>query len=144
MPNYLFHKNSSPKTLTMKKLFINRQVALSTGFFLVFPSLYFIVSAWFNYGLGFSPFWKVIEPIFEKPGNRQFGFNINMLILLGPLLAILVNLPQVMQVHLLSKQQEVNVHFAFKKYSWSWIIISAGVFCLAALFLYMLMENCNC
>lgn len=128
----------------MKKLIINRPFAISTGFLLVFPAFYFIVSAWLNYGLGFSSLWKVIEPIFEKPGNKQLGFNINLLILFGPLLAILVNLPQVMQLHLASEPEELNVHFVFKKYSWSWIIIGAAGFCLAALFFYLLMENCNC
>ncbi len=128
----------------MKKVLINHPFALSAGFVLVFPALYFIVSAWLNYGLGFSPFWKVIEPIFEKPGNKQFGFNINLLIVFGPLLAILINLPQVMQLHLVAEPEELKVHFAFKKYSWSWIIIAAGTFCLAALFLYLFVENCNC
>lgn len=128
----------------MKKVLINRPFVLLAGFALVFPALYFIVSAWLNYGLGFSPFWKVIEPIFEKPENKQFGFNINLLILMGPLLAILINLPQVMQLHLSTEPEELNVHLAFKKYSWSWMIIGASSFCLAALFFYLIAENCNC
>lgn len=128
----------------MKKLLVNRPFALSTGFLLVFPALYFIVSAWLNYGLGFSMLWKVIEPVFEKPGNKQFGFNINLPILIGPLLAILVNLPQVMQLHSVAEPEELNVHLALKKYSWSCIIISVAAFCLAALFFYLIAENCNC
>lgn len=128
----------------MKKLLFNRPFALSTAFLLVFPALYFIVSSWLNYGLGFSPFWKVIEPIFEKPENKQFGFNINLLILLGLLLAILVNLPQLMQLHLSTEPEELNVHLAIKKYSWSWMIVGAAIFCLAALFFYLVKENCNC
>jgi len=126
----------------MKKVLINRPIALSAGFVLVFPALYFIVSAWLNYGLGFSPFWKVIEPVFENPKNKQLGFN--LIILFGPLLAVLVNLPQVMQLHFTSKMEEVNIYFSFKKYSWSWIIIAATAFCFAALFFYLLIENCNC
>ena len=132
------------KTSTMKKVLLNRPFALSAGFMLVFPALYFIVSAWLNYGLGFSPLWKIIEPIFENPENKKFGFNINLLILFGPLLAILINLPLVMQLVMSRTPEEVNVHIAFKKYSWSWIIIGAGTFCLAALFFYLLLENCNC
>ncbi len=128
----------------MKKLFFNRPFALSAGFTLILPALCFMISASLNYGIGFSLFWKVIEPIFEKPENKQFGFNINLLILFGPLLAILINLPLVMQLYMSHTPEEVNVHFAFKKFSWSWIIIGAGTFCLAALFFYLLVENCNC
>jgi hypothetical protein len=128
----------------MKKVHLNRQFAFSAGFMLVFPALYFIVSAWLNYGLGFSALWKIIEPIFEKPGNKQFAFIINLLILFGPLLAIFINLPLVMQLFMSRTPEEVNVHFAFKKYGWSWIIIGTGIFCLAALFFYLLVENCNC
>jgi hypothetical protein len=81
----------------MKKVLLNRPFALSAGFMLVFPALYFIVSAWLNYGLSFSPLWKIIEPIFENPETNSW-LNINLLILFGPLLAIFINLPLVMQL----------------------------------------------
>jgi hypothetical protein len=68
----------------MKKQIVSQPIALIAGAFLVIPTLYFIFSALLNYGLNIPGPWSLIGPIFEKPGNKQLGLNINMLILLGP------------------------------------------------------------
>ena len=128
----------------MKKVFLTRPMAVSAGILLVLPSLYFIISALLNYSFGLPSLWRVIEPIFDKPENKHLGFNINLLIILGPFLALVLNLPQVMHLHFISNPEELTVQFAIKKYGWSWIIISAALFCLASIALYLFAENCTC
>ncbi|MCW3108171.1 MAG: hypothetical protein JWQ09_2677 [Segetibacter sp.] len=128
----------------MKKIILIRPLALVSGAFLVLPSLYFIVSAWLNYGMGWPALWKVIEPVFDKPENKTFGFNINVLILFGPLVAILINLPQVVHLHFSKSDEEVYVYLSASRFKYSWLIIAAGTFCLGTLFFYLIAENCLC
>ncbi len=128
----------------MKKQIISQPIALLAGGLLVIPSLYFILSALLNYEFGIPGLWSSIESIFEKPGNKQLGLNINLLILFGPLVAILINLTQVMNVAFKKDVSSFNFEIELKKYSWNWMVIAAGLFCLGALFLYMVGENCKC
>lgn len=126
----------------MKKLIINQPFSLAAGTLMVLPTLYFIISGFLNYSLGFPVLWSVIQPIFENPGNKNLGWNINLLLLFGPLIAILLNLPQVVRI-MLSDPLHVDLHLQFKKHGWSWLIILAGAFCLGCLFVYLLGENCR-
>lgn len=73
------------------------------------PCIVFIVAVWLNYALGLSPFRKVIEPIFEKRGNNQFGFNINLLILVGPMLSIPPQSSEGFAASFASGSEELNV-----------------------------------
>lgn len=127
----------------MKKTLITRPVALSAGILLVIPTLYFVVSAWLNYAVGFSTLWRIIEPIFEKAENKTLGLNLNLLISCGPVLAILINLPQVLHIRLQNAEDELHAHVVAKKYGWNWIVISAATLCLAALGMYLVGENCR-
>jgi hypothetical protein len=128
----------------MKKQFISQPIALLSGWLLVIPSLYFILSALLNYEFGIPGLWSSIESIFEKPGNKQLGLNINLLILFGPLVAILINLTQVMNVVFKKDISSFNLEVELKRYSSNWMVIAAGSLCLASLFLYLLGENFNC
>ncbi len=128
----------------MKKQIVSQPIALLAGWLLVIPSLYFILSALLNYEFGIPGLWSSIESIFEKPENKHLGLNINLLILFGPLVAILINLTQVMNVAFKKDVSSFNFEVEIKRYSYNWIVIVAGLFCLAAIFLYLLGENCNC
>lgn len=128
----------------MKKLLLTRPLALCAGILLVLPSLYFVVSALLNYGLGFAALWKLIEPIFNKPENKSLGFNINIVILFGPLVAILINLPQVVQLHFSRMEDEVYINLSISKYRYSWMVVAAGIGCLGIMFFYLVAENICC
>ena len=75
----------------MKTPLLQTRWTFFAGALLAFPAAYFVSSAIMNYGLGIDWLWKPIEPIFEKPANQHFGWNINMLIILGPIVAVLIN-----------------------------------------------------
>jgi hypothetical protein len=128
----------------MKKAFLNPHLAGIIAASLVIPSLYFIISAFLNYGLGVSGPWSLIEPIFERPENKSLGLNINLLIIFGPIAACIISLFQVMQLDWRKEKEHVNINAAFLVRSYHWIIIAASLFCTASLLLYFLGENCNC
>jgi hypothetical protein len=125
----------------MKKIILNRNVALITGLLLIFPTAYFIVSAWLNFSFGYPTFWTVIEPVFLNPANKKMGFNINLLILFGPAVAILINLRQVIQWKVSSSPEALHIQLQVKKYTWNWISIFTATFCLGTLALYLVAEN---
>jgi hypothetical protein len=128
----------------MKKQLISQPVAFVAGVVFVVPSLYFIISALLNYGFGIHGMWSLIEPIFDKPENKGLGFNVNLLIVFGPLLSLLINLPLVIHVTKTKVDDRLTLNLQFMLYHWSWLIITAALFCLASLGLYMIGENCNC
>ncbi len=128
----------------MKKQMVSQPIALLAGWLLVIPSLYFILSALLNYEFGIPGLWSSIESIFEKPGNKQLGLNVNLLILFGPLGAILINLEQVINIAFKKDASSFHFDIEVRSNSSNWIVIAAGLFCLAAIFLYLLEENCKC
>ena len=112
-----------------------------TGALLALPAAYFVSSAIMNYGLGIDWLWKPIEPIFEKPANKHFGWNINMLILFGPIIALLINALSLAYLRF----EKVGNYFKLEIYirrNWlniAVLIIAGGS--LAAMFIYLFFEN---
>ncbi len=126
----------------MKKLLLKQSFAFALGMLLVFPSFYFITSSLLN-EFGISFFWRLIEPIFAIHANKQFGFNENMLIAFGPVLAIAVNLPQILLTNFHADQTYLYISLRFKLRSQSWLIVAAGLFSFGSVVLYQLAENCR-
>lgn len=62
---------------------------LYCGGFACIPLMLFFLAALINYEFGFSPLWKLIDPIFEKPAGKHLGWDINFLFLFGPVLAFI-------------------------------------------------------
>ena len=128
----------------MNSTFSQSKWPLLAGAFFVLPSTYFILSAWLHYVLGISLFWEVIAPLFDFPSNKNFGFNINMLIVFGPVLSILLNVRKVLSLQIVSNDEQFDVNASVNKYSGAWLIIIMAMFCLTATCIYLLSENCNC
>jgi hypothetical protein len=128
----------------MKKIFLNSSRVAFISAALVMPALYFILSAFLHYGFGVSGPWRLIEPIFNQPGNKDLGLNINLLIVFGPIAACIISLFQVMHIDFQKQKEEVNIKASFLLKSYHWIIISAALACTGSMLLYFLGENCNC
>ena len=82
----------------MTKQILNHQIALIAGALLVFPACYFVLAALLNFGSGFPAVWGFIVSIFENQANRQPGWNINLLILFGSILAFVWNVFSILQI----------------------------------------------
>jgi hypothetical protein len=110
----------------MTKQISNHQITLVAGTLPVFPAGYFVLAAFVNYGLGFSPLWVLTGSIFEKPANRHPGWNINPLNLLARcwhLFGIFSPL------HKLNgpKKERLQLNFGIRKH---WLNIAGALVCI--------------
>lgn len=127
----------------MTKQILNYQLAPVAGALLAFPACYFVLAAVLNDSLGFSPLWEIIEPIFEKPANKHLGWNINLLILFGPILALIWNTFSILQIKWSNEKDHLHLFFSITKH---WLNIGVIMVCLlilATLFAYLFVENCR-
>ena len=128
----------------MKQFSISHKWAFLLGTLLTLPVVFVISASLLKYGLHINQPFDGAQPLLEKWGIKEsIGFNINAVILFGPLLAIALNAFSL--VHFKIKQTEGYYEFWINiKRNW-WniaLVIIAGVM-LAALFVYMIGENCR-
>jgi hypothetical protein len=112
---------------------------------LVFPAAYVIIISILKYGLNIDGPFNVSAPMLESWGIKEpLGLNINLLILLGPVAAIILSAIQVLHINWRMTSEQFQFHLIVSR---KWLPIAIGLFgclVLACLFIYMLGENCNC
>ena len=126
------------------QLSVNRKWAIAFGVLLAFPTGYFILINVLN-ELGYSYLSNAAQPLFEQLGSKEaLGFNINLLILFGPLIAMALNLLAVIKFNWYNQSDSFSVKFSIQKHWWNMVLVFfSGIF-LAILFVYALGENCRC
>lgn len=127
-------------TLTIKNN--NRLTILAI--LLALPGAYFILVNVLH-ELGIPGPYNAIAPLVERAGGSEpLGWNINLLIAGGPVLAFFLTIFQVVKVEWQFTKEAGWIHFSFRR-KWlpAWVAsISAGV--MTSLLLYLFLENCNC
>jgi hypothetical protein len=115
------------------------------GLLLSIPAGYFILISVLKYGLGRDYLFDISWPILQRWGIQEsFGWNINLLILMGPVLALLLNIISVLHVRFLFSRDKIDCQLSIVK---SWrnlaVVLLSGnvVFVLTA---YLFLENCSC
>ena len=127
------------KTITFKSNVLTIIAAL-----LAFPTVYFITANLLN-TVGIPGAYNLIASFVERNGGREpLGWNINLLILCGPIVAILLTFFQFVKIEFHSTKEEYLLHFSIQKRWFPIIVTAASVAVLASIFFYMLGENCNC
>jgi hypothetical protein len=111
---------------------------------LALPTAYFLVISVLKYELGFDEPFDASIPFLEKIGIKEtLGGNINLLILLGPIIALALSIFQVLRI----KFQFTQNHFLFQiilKKRWLPLLVAAfSISLLGILFIYLVGENCN-
>jgi hypothetical protein len=123
--------------------FINNWLTAAALLFSL-PTAYFILINVLN-GFGISSMYEAAEPTLDSMGIKEgLGWNINLLLLFGPVLAFFLTVFQVLNIELRFTKEEFLLNFSVQK-KWLPLLVtafSAGV--LIILFLYALGENCNC
>ena len=111
---------------------------------LALPTAYFIVVNILN-EFGISAPYDAIAPFIERTGgNKPLGWNINLLILFGPVVACLLTIFQVLKIEWQFTKEIFHFHFTIRK-RWFPLLVSAfSLSLLAILFIYLFGENCNC
>jgi hypothetical protein len=129
----------------MKSTTSKSNLFAALGLVLALPTGYFIFISILKYGLNIIGPFDSLQPFLERMGIKEsFGWNINLLILFGPILAFLLTIFQVVGIKWDLTEEEFHFHFTMQR---KWFPILVAVFSigtLAILFFYMLGENCNC
>jgi membrane protein insertase Oxa1/YidC/SpoIIIJ len=109
------------------------------------PTAYFIVISILKYELGVDGPFDSISPWLERMGIKEApGWNINLLILLGPVVACLLTVFQLLKIRGEFSQEEFQFHITVRKRWFPLLVTAFSLSLLAALFIYLLGENCNC
>ena len=126
------------------QLTINRKWALVFGALLALPTAYFILINLLN-EYGYPYLSDAAQPVLQPLGiGGSIGFNINLLILFGPLVALFLNLAAVLKVDWYNERQEFSIKFSIEKHLWNMMLVFFSAILLAVLFFYAIGENCHC
>ena len=109
------------------------------------PTAYFIAISVLKYELGVDGPFDSIAPWLERMGVKETpGLNINMLIFLGPLVACLLSIFQVLKINWQFTKEQFQFHLTIRKHWFPLLVTAFSLSLLAILFIYLLGENCNC
>ena len=111
---------------------------------LAFPTLYFIIANLLN-EMGVPGPYNIIGSFVQSAGGSEpIGWNINLLILFGPILAIFLTIFQFVKIEFHASTEEFLLHFSVQKRWFPILVTIVSVAVLTSMFFYMLGENCNC
>ncbi len=115
------------------------------GLLLTIPTFYFFLASLLKYEFNTPGLYDVIEPALQSMGLREsVGWNINLLILFGPVLALLLNVLSVIHIRFETTKEKIDCRVSINK---SWknlaVVFLSGIV-LLFLFAYLFVENCNC
>jgi hypothetical protein len=129
----------------MKTQILKPGLSAVIGLLLTAPTLYFILISVMKYVFGLPALFDAAQPTLETLGIKEaIGWNINLLILFGPLVALLLNLNSVLDINWQGTRDDIIVQLLFQKLVRNWLVIVISGLCLLALFVYAIGENCNC
>ena len=112
---------------------------------LALPTAYFFLINILKEEFGISGPYDAIDPLLQSMGIREsLGWNINLLILLGPIAACILCIFQVLKINWRFTREQFEFHFAIRKRWFPLLVAAFSISLLAILFLYLLGENCNC
>jgi hypothetical protein len=109
------------------------------------PTAYFIAISVLKYELGIDGLFDSIAPWLERMGIKEtIGWNINLLILLGPVVACLLSIFQVLKINWRFTKEHFQFHLTIRKHWYPLLVTGFSLSLLAILSIYLLGENCNC
>lgn len=117
----------------------------SIALLLTLPTAYFIFSALLKFEWDINGPFDAITPFLEETGYAEpIGWNINLLILLGPVAGLLICLSQVLEIRLEADKEKIGVYASIRKHWFPIGVASLSVGLLGFIMLYMIRENCTC
>ena len=109
---------------------------------LALPTAYFILISVLKYGFGIGGPFDSAQPTLESWGIKEtLGWNINLLILFGPVLAFLLTIFQVLKIEWHFTKEEFLLHFTVQKKWFPLLVAAFSIGLLAILTFYFLVEN---
>ena len=109
---------------------------------LALPTAYFITISLLKYGLNIDGPFDHASPFLERMGIKEsIGWNINLLILFGPLVAFLLTVFQTLKINWQFSKEQFEFQFTIRKKWFPLVVavVSGGL--LLILFIYLAGEN---
>lgn len=129
----------------MKTLDLKTRRAFIVGSILTLPAIYFIFISVMKYIFHQPYLFDAATPFLEIMGIKEsIGLNINLLILFGPVLAFLLNILSVLDIHFQIGRDNLNCQLSIRKSWWNLFVVFCSAATLLVLFTYLLGENCTC
>lgn len=125
------------ETITRRHTWLNVLALL-----LALPAAYFISISVLKYVFGVDAPFDSSTPFLERMGiGESLGWNINLLILFGPLIAFIITIFQVLHFRWQFSREQFEFHFSIQK---KWFpllvaVLSGGI--LLTLLIYLVGEN---
>jgi hypothetical protein len=117
----------------------------TTALFFLFPASYVIVISLLKYGLGIDGPFDASAPFLENMGIKEPpGWNINLIILLGPIIALFIVLFQVLHIRWHFTKEHFHFDITIRKKRTTMTIGIIAVMILASMAFYLTGENCSC
>lgn len=127
----------------MKPQLVKPGLAAITGLLLTAPAAYFILISALKYLLHLPTLFDASAPFFNSPGADK-PWNINLVLVFGPLLAFLLNLSAITSFDGRKTEDGLTIQITFQRRLWNWLALAVSGACLLVLFLYAFGENCLC
>ena len=109
---------------------------------LIIPAAYLIFVSALKYGLHVNGPFDASEPTLEWLGiNENLGWNINLFILFGPVIAFFIAAWQVIHIDWKFSREDLKFQVTILKKRFPLFIIFLGSLVLATLFVYLIGEN---
>jgi hypothetical protein len=129
----------------MKSTTSKSNLLTALGLLLALPTGYFIFISILKYWLNINGPFDSLQPFLERLGSKEsFGWNINLLILFGPVLAFLLTIFQVVRIKWNFTEEEFHFDLTVQRKWFPMLVAVFSIGTLAILFFYLLGENCNC
>lgn len=120
----------------------NNKLLNAAALLLTLPTAYFIMISVMKYVFNIDGPFDNATPLLERLGIQEnLGWNINLLIPFGPLIAFLITLFQVIKIEWNFNHEQFDFHVIIQK---KWFPIGVAVFSgvlLLTLFIYLVGEN---
>jgi len=111
---------------------------------LAFPAIYVIIISILKYGLNIHGPFDASAPVLESWGIKEPpGWNINLLILLGPIAAVILAAVQVVRLETKITREQFHARISIIRKGAPIAIGLLSLLVMATLFVYMVGENCN-
>lgn len=114
---------------------------------LVLPTVYFLSISVLKYEMGINGPFDSVAPFLESMGLKEnLGWNINLLILLGPVVALLIAAWQTIHINwhpdsYREAKEQVHFNMIIRKKKFPLFILFLSGLVLTSLFIYLVGEN---
>lgn len=114
----------------------------SAGLMLTLPAAYFFCINILKHELGINEPYDSSYPLLVSMGVKEsLGWNINLLILAGPLVGFILGIAQVIKIKWASSPGQVVLEFTIKKHWFPLVVAGLSTSLIVFLFIYLVGEN---